>query len=84
MITPDHRERLLKEAHTRRLLDWLRRARACGGSYSPCDEAMGTFLSISDIKTELSTREHIPNKQEGEANRRAAARRHHGSHNRNR
>ena len=66
-------ETLLKRAHTRQLLNWLRAARACGGSYSPCEEATGTFLSISDLKAELATREHIPNKAESKALRQAAA-----------
>lgn len=71
----DHTERLLKNAHTRQLLNWLRGARACGGSYSPCDEAPGTFLSIEALKAELATREHIPNKAESRAIRQAAAKR---------
>lgn len=66
-------ETLLKRAHTRQLLNWLRAARACGGAYSPCDQAPGTFLSITALKTEPATREHIPNKAESRAIRQAAA-----------
>ena len=84
MIPPDHREKLLKEAHTRELLGWLRAARACGGSYSPCDESLGTFLSIEDLKGELATREHIPRKAESAAIRRKAAQNSRGSRNKNR
>ena len=68
-------ETLLKRAHTRQLLGWLRRARACGGRYSPCEQAPGTFLSITALKAELATREHIPNKAESRARRQAAAKR---------
>jgi hypothetical protein len=71
----DHTERLLKNAHTRVLLKWLRSARACGGSFSPCEESPGTFLSIEALKAELATREHIPNKAESRAIRQAAAKR---------
>lgn len=69
----------LKKVPTRLLLDWLKRARACGGgnypdaSYSPCDESPGTFVSIEELKVELATRPHIPNKKEGKAPRRAAS-----------
>lgn len=70
----DFIQTLLKTAHTRKLLGWLRRARACGnGSYSPCDQAPGTFISIEALKAELATREHIPNKAEAKAKRQAAA-----------
>lgn len=69
----DHTEKLLKNAHTRQLLPWLRRARACGGSYSPCEQAPGTHLTITALKAELATREHVPNKAESRALRQAAA-----------
>lgn len=71
----DHTEKLLKGAHTRQLLNWLQRARRCGGGYSPCDQAPGTFLSVTALKAELATREHIPNKAESRAIRQAAAKR---------
>jgi len=68
----DQTQHLLKNAHTRQLLKWLKRARH-GGLYSPCEQAPGTFLSIEEIKAELATREHIPNKAEAKTKRQAAA-----------
>lgn len=73
MTYADDTIRLLKNAHTRQLLNWLRSARACGGFYSPCDKAPGTFIPFAAIKAELATREHIPNKAENRAKRQAAA-----------
>lgn len=47
---------ILKESHTRQLLGMLKSARAAGGGY-------GAF-TIEELKNELKTREHIPNKIE--------------------
>ncbi len=52
----------LKSFHTRQLLDILNGARRCGGTYNPY--GMGVYYNLDEIKTELETREHIPNKQE--------------------
>lgn len=52
-------EEELKKTPTRQLLQLLNTARACGGSFIDCYE-----ITVKQIKDELSTREHIPNKQE--------------------
>lgn len=66
----------IKKAGTRELLGWLNSARACGGWWSPCDKNSEFGHKFEDIKAELDTREHIPNKQEAKALRRAAALQH--------
>lgn len=53
----------LTKIHTKVLLDWLNHARKCGGSYSPSGTYVDVF-SIDELKAELATREHIPNKEE--------------------
>ncbi len=58
---PDRRPSL-KKFHTRQLLDIIDHCRACGGIYQPYD--MGVYYEFEEIKSELDTREHIPNKQE--------------------
>lgn len=60
----------LKTAPTRVLLEYLQKARGCGGSYSPNDQF---YFSIEDLKAELKTREHIPNKKEAKIIRRDRA-----------
>lgn len=52
----------LKTIETKELLSFLKSARACGGHYSPWDGDIS--FSIEELKEELSTREHIPNKNE--------------------
>lgn len=49
----------LKGMKTKELLSLLKTARACGGSYIDCIE-----ITIEQIKNELATREHVPNKIE--------------------
>ena len=63
----------LSEYSTRQLKQILDSARACGGSYQPYD--YGPAYEFSDIKAEMDTREHIPNKKEAKALRREAAKR---------
>lgn len=52
----------LKSRHTKELLIFLDKARKCGGGYSPFDNDI--CFTIEEIKSELTTREHIPNKKE--------------------
>jgi hypothetical protein len=55
----------LTTIHTRKLLQWLEKARKCGqGGYDPFNNGNGYCFSIELLKNELSEREHIPNKQE--------------------
>ncbi len=65
----------IKRTGTRELLRWLAFCRRYGGWYCPSDHksfgAMGH--RFDDIKAELATREHVPNKLEARADRRAAA-----------
>lgn len=64
----------IKQAHTRELLLWLDLTRSFGGWYSPCQKSERHFgYRAEDIKAELATREHIPNKVEARNLRRAAA-----------
>jgi hypothetical protein len=58
---------------------WLNSARACGGWWSPVDKNCEYGHKFEDIKAELDTREHIPNKKEARALRRAAALQHRGN-----
>lgn len=61
---------------TRLLLKWLDLARKCNGSYSPTGCSSSEFqITVEDLKVELATREHIPNKREAKAIRQARARR---------
>ena len=61
----------IQEVHTRELLKQLRWAchenRLEQGSY-------GYYYSYADLKKELATREHIPNKKEAKAIRKAKIR----------
>ena len=65
----------LKSIDTRQLMSWRERAYACGGYYTPFDHKSNSAMifSIEDIKAELGTREHIPNKQEAKALRQQKA-----------
>ncbi len=65
----------LKKAPTRLLLKrWLPTARVCGW-YAPDNDVA---VAYDDIKAELAGREHVPNKREAKASRRAAALMHRG------
>ena len=61
----------LKGLHTRELLKYLERSRKFHGSYTPNDV---TYYTTAQIKEELATREHIPNKAESKQLRQAKAR----------
>lgn len=65
----------LKSIETRQLMSWRERAYACGGSYTPFDYHSNSAMifSIEDIKAELNTREHIPNKKEAKVLRQTKA-----------
>lgn len=69
----EERTEYLKKRHTKQLLEYLRAARACGGSYSPFDSSYGPHFSIEEIKKELSFRPHIPNKREAKVIRQQKA-----------
>ena len=56
-------EENLKETPTKQLLQLLNSARACGGSFDPTDCGC-YYITVKQIKTELATREHVPNKKE--------------------
>ncbi|MNL91176.1 hypothetical protein D3C81_09060 [compost metagenome] len=60
----------LKKQPTRILLKWLAKARKCGSGYDPTENG-GNEISIVALKAELATREHVPNKHEAKAIRRA-------------
>ena len=66
-------KRSLAPVHTRQLLDYLKHARACGGWYSPWDGSTG--YTIEELKAELETREHVPNKAEAKRIRQDKAKR---------
>jgi hypothetical protein len=65
----------LKSIETRQLMSWRERAYACGGYYTPFNHHSNSAMifSIDDIKAELSTREHIPNKKEAKVIRQTKA-----------
>jgi hypothetical protein len=58
------KSKTIKEAHTKILLTWLKKARACGGAYDIFDNNSGINFTIEELKEELSKREHVPNKTE--------------------
>lgn len=62
-------EESLKKTPTRQLLQLLNSARACGGSFGPTDCGC-YYITVTQIKNELATREHIPNKKEAKEIRR--------------
>lgn len=69
MSTSFDYENYLKTLHTKELLDLLQSARECNGAYNPFyDDGYALegskWYTIDEIKSELSTREHIPNKAE--------------------
>lgn len=65
----------LKDIPTKKLLYYLDHARACGGSYDITDNHnTNTMINIDELKIELATREHIPNKKEAKIIRQNKAR----------
>lgn len=67
-------EQMLKEMPTRKLLQYLNSARGCGGSFDPTDCGC-YYITVKQLKDELATREHIPNKKESKLIRRHNAKR---------
>lgn len=65
---PDHRQDWLKKASTRQVLTLLNAVRAYGASF---DDFYS--FTVEELKAELATREHIPNKQEAKELRRKRA-----------
>lgn len=63
----------LKKYHTKVLLYMLNISRKCGGWYSICGYG-GHGYTTEQLKIELATREHIPNKLESRRIRQRAAR----------
>jgi hypothetical protein len=72
-----HVRRYLKNLDTRQLMEIHRQCRAYGGQYDcfPGFPTQSGMLSLkrSEIKAELDTREHVPNKIEAKKKRQAAA-----------
>lgn len=56
----------LKTLHTRKLLDILKSCRI-HGFWDVIDKNSGHVVTLEELKTELATREHVPNKQEAKA-----------------
>ena len=73
-LTKEETQTRLKATHTRELKQMLDSARACGGWYSPSGDSSGWGYTFADLKAEMDTREHLPNKKEGKELRRAASR----------
>jgi hypothetical protein len=65
---PSEAKRRLKKMTTKEIMSIRRGALACGGEFE-----YGIVYDMEEIKAELATREHIPNKIEGKAIRRAKA-----------
>lgn len=63
----------LKTQHTRELMGLRKSIYRCKGSYDVSDNHQGMTVTLEQLKAELATREHIPNKKEGKAIRRAKA-----------
>ena len=65
----------LRSIETRQLMSWRERAYACGGYYTPFNHHSNSAMlfSIEDLKAELATREHIPNKKEAKVIRQTKA-----------
>lgn len=67
--------RSIQSLSTRELLSLLAAARRCGGRYYPSgEEGQGECLTVAELKAELATREHVPNKMESKLLRQQAAR----------
>lgn len=62
----------LKKQPTKVLLKWLDKARKCGSGYDPTENG-DKEITISELKVELATRGHVPNKQEAKEIRRGKA-----------
>lgn len=62
------------ELPTRQLLAYLKLARKMGGWYSPIGPNSRFGYNTEQLKAELATREHVPNKIEAAAARKLAAR----------
>ena len=58
----------LTKEPTKVLLKWLRRYCRIGLRYNPTDNVKDS-ISKEELKKELATREHIPNKKEAKAQR---------------
>lgn len=74
-------ENYLKTLHTKELLGLLQSARKCGGGYNLFYDSGYAFegskwYTIDEIKEELATREHVPNKSERRKIRQEKAKNH--------
>jgi hypothetical protein len=65
----------LEGLDTRELLLYLREARRFPFGFDPFYDGHGEGFTIDEIKSVLSTREHIPSKREGKRLRRERAKR---------
>jgi hypothetical protein len=68
------KENPLAGVHTKVLLSYLKGARKCGGFWSPSGDSNGFGFTTDELKKELATREHVPNKQEARHRRQERAR----------
>lgn len=57
--------------HTKQLLGILKSCRACGGYYDLMGDNSGFVVTTAQVKAVLATRDHVPNKQEAKAIRKA-------------
>jgi hypothetical protein len=71
---PLFNEEEIKQRHTKQLIKELRRMRARLDMYHE-DEDDASLQYVAQLKEELATREHVPNKQEARRIRQARARR---------
>jgi hypothetical protein len=69
---PLYSEEEIKQRHAKQLLKELRRMRARLDMYHEDDAAL---QYVAQLKAELATREHVPNKQEARRNRQDKAKR---------
>lgn len=73
-MTAAEKQDHLKKTHTKVLKQYLDGARKCGGWWSPCGDGSSSFgFTFDEIKAELDTRPHIPNKKESKELRQAKA-----------
>jgi len=65
----------LKRCHTRVLMQYRDKCCKFNGYYDILDNHSECVVTIEQVKTELSTREHIPNKKEAKVIRQERAKR---------
>ncbi|HET8688688.1 MAG TPA: hypothetical protein VFM18_18895 [Methanosarcina sp.] len=63
----------LKTLHTRQLMAIRQKCHKFNGYYDICENNSPCVVTISQVKAELATREHVPNKHEARKIRQAKA-----------